>query len=193
MLLGDGRRLLSKERIAAEVWRDDDGVIPIHEDFRVWVLANRPGFPFLGNNFFKEVGDVFSLFTIENPDLESEVQLLSQYAPSLSQEGESKLSRTTLRQLAAAFSELRALHHEGRIAYPYSIREAVAVVRHVEDFPEDGVLRALENVLGFDGFDRKLRASIASVFQKHGIPLSEDPTGVVEPVIELTLPKPIQV
>lgn len=26
----------------------------------MFVLANRPGFPFLGNDFFHEIGDVFA-------------------------------------------------------------------------------------------------------------------------------------
>ena len=30
------------------------------QDFRMIVLANRPGFPFLGNDFYREIGDVFS-------------------------------------------------------------------------------------------------------------------------------------
>ena len=32
-----------------------ENVIPIHPEFRMLVLANRPGFPFLGNDFFKEL------------------------------------------------------------------------------------------------------------------------------------------
>ena len=31
-------------------------VIPMHPDFRMLVLANRPGFPFLGNDFFGSLG-----------------------------------------------------------------------------------------------------------------------------------------
>jgi hypothetical protein len=58
MALSDGRRL--------ETLPDHEGgrasapsdVIPIHPGFRAVVLANRPGFPFLGNDFFAECGDV---------------------------------------------------------------------------------------------------------------------------------------
>jgi len=32
-------------------------VIPMHPDFRMIVLANRPGFPFLGNDFFAALGE----------------------------------------------------------------------------------------------------------------------------------------
>ena len=45
----------------------------------MWVLANRPGFPFLGNNFFREIGDAFSVFVLHNPDRASEESLLEGY------------------------------------------------------------------------------------------------------------------
>ena len=32
-------------------------VIVAHPDFRMIVLANRPGFPFLGNDFFGALGE----------------------------------------------------------------------------------------------------------------------------------------
>ncbi len=58
MSLADGRRIFRPEVASeAEAMRGDDSVIPIHPDFRMFVLANRPGFPFLGNDFFKECGD----------------------------------------------------------------------------------------------------------------------------------------
>ena len=62
MLLSDGRRLVSAERLQAHggTPADDASIIPIHKDFALWVLANRPGFPFLGNDFFRECGDIFS-------------------------------------------------------------------------------------------------------------------------------------
>ena len=33
-----------------------ENVIVAHADFRMFVLANRPGFPFLGNDFFGAMG-----------------------------------------------------------------------------------------------------------------------------------------
>lgn len=132
MHLGDGRRILSAERLAKEPWRETEGgVVKMHPDFRMWVLANRPGFPFLGNNFFRECGDVFTVHTVDNPDLVSEASLLANYAPTT--------SPLLLDKLAKAFARLRDLHQSGVVAYPYSIREAVAVVRHLEKFPEDGL------------------------------------------------------
>lgn len=59
MLLSDGRKIVSsKESISFDT--DPSSVILIHPEFRVIVLANRPGYPFLGNNFYREMGDCFS-------------------------------------------------------------------------------------------------------------------------------------
>ena len=55
MILSDGRRLETIEGAAArrgeqaETAAYNDTIIPIHPKFRAIVLANRPGFPFLGD------------------------------------------------------------------------------------------------------------------------------------------------
>ena len=108
----------------------------IHPGFLVIALANRPGFPFLGNDFFREMSDSFACHAVQNPDLDSEVQLLRSYGPNLP----TKL----LEILAAAFSELREATDAGKLSYPYSTREAVAIVRHLSAFPRDSVASVLE-------------------------------------------------
>ena len=35
---------------------ESENVIVLHPEFRMIVLANRPGFPFLGNDFFGAMG-----------------------------------------------------------------------------------------------------------------------------------------
>ena len=82
------------------------------------------------------------------------------YAPSV--------SKDILIRLCSAFSDLRALVEAGEIAYPYSTREAVAIAKHLESFPEDGVQDVLENVMAFDAYDENLRHEIAAVFRKYG-------------------------
>jgi hypothetical protein len=77
----------------------------MHPDFRCIVLANRPGFPFLGNDFFAELGDVLAVFIIDNPDPASEITLLRAYAPNVPIE--------TLQTLVSAFASLRELEKEG--------------------------------------------------------------------------------
>mmetsp|Transcript_68537 Transcript_68537/g.190634 ORF Transcript_68537/g.190634 Transcript_68537/m.190634 type:complete len:912 (+) Transcript_68537:1557-4292(+) len=185
MHLGDGRRILSAERLAKEPWRETEGgIVKMHPDFRMWVLANRPGFPFLGNNFFRECGDVFTVHTVDNPDLVSEASLLANYAPTT--------SPLLLDKMAKAFARLRDLHQAGVVAYPYSIREAVAVVRHLEQFPEDGLVTALNNVLAFDSYSPDLRAIVAEVFQSVGVPLPKsDDAATPMPKIELGTVNPL--
>ena len=63
LLLGDGRTLLGGNALAAARRRGGGllppDVVPVHDAFRLWVLANRPGYPFSGNAFFRECGDAF--------------------------------------------------------------------------------------------------------------------------------------
>ena len=91
-----------------------ENVIPLHPNFRMIVLANRPGFPFLGNDFFRTCGDCFSSHTINNPDVESEISLLKSYAPEISNED--------IEKLISLFNSLRDLVNEGLLSYPYSLR-----------------------------------------------------------------------
>ena len=79
MLLADGRRIVTPERAL-----NSEDYLPIHKDFRMWVLANRPGYPFLGNDFFREIGDIFSTHIISNPNMESEIEvswIINPYPP----------------------------------------------------------------------------------------------------------------
>ena len=48
--------------------------IIIHPEFRIFALANRPGFPFLCNAFFAECGSVFATHVIDNPDPASQAR-----------------------------------------------------------------------------------------------------------------------
>ena len=59
MILSDGRRIVEKKRHQIEGGINMDTIIETHPDFRIMVLANRPGFPFLGNDFFAALGDLF--------------------------------------------------------------------------------------------------------------------------------------
>eukprot|EP00736_Rhodelphis_marinus_P000056 Rmarinus@m.14300 len=163
MLLPDGRLLTDLSTSGL-----DDTFIRIHPDFQIVVLANRPGFPFLGNDFFRECGDIFSAHAIDNPDANSEVHMLQKYGPNVPLQ--------TLHRLTAVFSHLRTLADDGRLAYPYSTRELVNIVRHLDKYPEDGVASTVENVLAFDSFDTQLRDQLAQIFQSHGIGVSSHPT-----------------
>lgn len=56
-----------------------ENIIRMHPDFRMIVLANRPGFPFLGNDFFAAVGQYanIKLSPNDNPWLELNSKLNS--------------------------------------------------------------------------------------------------------------------
>ena len=113
---------------------------------------------------FSEMGDVFACHAISNPDMNSEVELLLQYAPSL--------PRELLESLSRVFTSLRVMVNDGQLAYPYSTRELVNIVRHLERFPEDSLQSVVENVFDFDSFDRDLRETILDIFSQHHIPMN---------------------
>lgn len=124
----------------------------------MWILANAPGFPFLGNDFFHECGDVFALHVIENPDAASELKLLQSYGP--------QVSPKILERLILSFQELRGMYDQQELLYPYSTREAIAIVKHLNAFPQDGIQEAIDNVLAFDSFQSELRNKVAQIFQE---------------------------
>uniref|UniRef100_A0AAQ5Y816 von Willebrand factor A domain-containing protein 8 n=1 Tax=Amphiprion ocellaris TaxID=80972 RepID=A0AAQ5Y816_AMPOC len=116
MILADGRRIISA--------KGRPNAIVMHPDFRMLVLANRPGFPFLGNDFFGALGDIFSCHAVDNPKPEAELEMLKQYGPDVPD--------ATLQKLVAAFGELRSMADQGTITYPYSTREVVNIVKHLQ-------------------------------------------------------------
>ncbi len=83
MALSDGRTIYTPRAGDPRLQELGASDISIHPNFRVIVLANRPGFPFLGNDFFRECGDIFCCHIISNPDFASEMQLLQSYAPDI--------------------------------------------------------------------------------------------------------------
>lgn len=121
MILSDGRRIVKGND--GRIGRYTD-LIPTHPDFRMIILANRPGFPFLGNDFFGALGDLFSCHAVDNPSIESEMALLRQYGPHVSED--------VIRKLVLAFGELREMADQGLVSYPYSTREVVNIVKHLE-------------------------------------------------------------
>lgn len=120
MILSDGRRIV--KHLPSNV--NKENYIQIHSDFRMVVLANRPGFPFLGNDFFGALGDLFSCHAVDNPSEEAEVDLLRQYGPNV--------SRDIIKKLVDIFSDLRSMADAGLVNYPYSTREVVNIVKHLE-------------------------------------------------------------
>ncbi|KAJ8310233.1 hypothetical protein KUTeg_012098 [Tegillarca granosa] len=174
MHLADGRRIVS---INSGI-KPSENVIVEHPDFRMIVLANRPGFPFLGNDFFGAMGDIFSCHAIDNPDKESEMSMLRRYGPNVPE--------STLSKLVDAFGELRNMADQGLIAYPYSTREVVNIVKHLEKYPTEGLTAVVKNVFDFDAYSKEVKETIIQTMQKHGIPF-----GSTEAVVNLSKVFPI--
>uniref|UniRef100_A0A8B9E5A7 von Willebrand factor A domain-containing protein 8 n=1 Tax=Anser cygnoides TaxID=8845 RepID=A0A8B9E5A7_ANSCY len=175
MVLSDGRRIVANR---AHV-EGRENVIVIHPDFRMIVLANRPGFPFLGNDFFGTLGDIFSCHAVDNPKPQSELAMLRQYGPDVPE--------PILQKLVAAFGELRSLADQGIINYPYSTREVVNIVKHLQKFPNEGLANVVRNVFDFDSYNNEMREILISTLHKYGIPIGAKPTNV-QLAKELPLP-----
>lgn len=61
---------------------------------------------------------------MDNPKPEAELEMLKQYGPAVPD--------ATLQKLVAAFGELRSMAEQGKITYPYSTREVVNIVKHLQ-------------------------------------------------------------
>ncbi|KAM4608925.1 von Willebrand factor A domain-containing protein 8 isoform 1-T1 [Polymixia lowei] len=166
MILADGRRIVSDLREAG----GRPNSIAMHPDFRMLVLANRPGFPFLGNDFFAALGDIFSCHTVDNPKPQAELAMLKQYGPDVPD--------ATLQKLVAAFGELRSMADQGTITYPYSTREVVNIVKHLQKFPDEGLANVVRNVFDFDSYNKDMHEVLVGALHKHGIPIGAKPSSV---------------
>ncbi|XP_050455261.1 von Willebrand factor A domain-containing protein 8 [Cataglyphis hispanica] len=176
MILSDGRRIVPRTSHNAR----DSNSIPMHPDFRMIVLANRPGFPFLGNDFFGALGDLFSTHSVDNPNIQSEIQLLRQYGPHIDEQ--------TIHKLVKAFGELRSMADQGLVSYPYSTREVVNIVKHLEKFPNESLATVVRNVFDFDRYSQEVYDTLVTVLHKHGIPVGTSPTNVAL-AKEISLPE----
>lgn len=158
IILSDGRKIVSSGH---EIDEKSTELIQTHPDFRMIVLANRPGFPFLGNDFFRSVGDLFSCHSVDNPSIESEIYLLQQYGPNV--------NKNILEKLVNAFSELRSMADVGQLNYPYSTREVIQIVKHLQYFPDENMAELIGNVLDFDRYSPEALEQVTDVLQKYGL------------------------
>jgi von Willebrand factor A domain-containing protein 8 len=161
MWLSDGRKIVPND---SEVDVNDKKFIKSHPDFRIIVLANRPGFPFLGNDFFASMGHLFSCHAIDNPDIQSEIELLKNYGPNVDEK--------LIKKLAKAFAEIRTMADTSQISYPYSTREVVNIVKHLEKYPNEDVSEVVGNVLDFDRHSPESLELVTSVLMKHGLQIA---------------------
>jgi MoxR-like ATPase len=74
MQLSDGRKIVPFDYEATK--SEEPNLVRMHKNFRMIILANRFSFPFLGNDFFTILGDLLACHPIDNPDPQSEIQML---------------------------------------------------------------------------------------------------------------------
>jgi hypothetical protein len=91
------------------------------------------------------------------------MKMLKEYGPSIKE--------TILNKLIQSFDELKLLFDENLIQYPYSTRELVSIVKHLEKYPDGGLVTALQNVIGFDMFNEEVLGHLKDVFNRNGIPV----------------------
>lgn len=113
------------------------------------------------------LGDVFSCHVVNNPSRESETQLLKSYGPDISSE--------VINQVIAAFGDLRQLFDKNLVSYPYSTREAVNIIKHLQTYPQDTLLNAIRNVFDFDCYSKEAQEVITNVLNKHKLPIKLSP------------------
>ncbi|KAJ7216377.1 AAA domain-containing protein [Mycena pura] len=151
--LSDGRR------VRATRARPTD--IAVHPNFRLVLLANRPGYPFLGNHFLQVLGETVSTHAVTNPDQASERRLLAQLAPQMDEE--------LILRLVGAFHDLRAGYDAGTLNYPYSLRELINLVKHMQTYPHDSLGDALRNIFDFDVYKPETIEQLAAILMHHGL------------------------
>ncbi|CCM05477.1 uncharacterized protein FIBRA_07698 [Fibroporia radiculosa] len=152
LTLPDGRRVRRE--------RERESDIIVHPSFRLVLLANRPGYPFLGNHFLQVLGDNFSCHAVTNPDMSSERKLLSQLAPDLQED--------MILRLVAVFHDLRHEYESGALTYPYSLRELINIVRHMQSYPSDSLETTLRNVFDFDVYKPETFDKLTDILDHHG-------------------------
>ncbi|WFD33517.1 hypothetical protein MCUN1_000330 [Malassezia cuniculi] len=153
--LPDGRRV----RPHGSAGADHDVIV--HPDFRLVLLANRPGWPFLGNSFTEVIGDGFSPYAVANPDVRSELALLRKVAP--------KVRDSLLYSLVMAFHDLRAAFEKDEINHPYSLRELLHLARHLNAFPDEPLGDVLLNVLAFDLHKPEALRVVLDTLERRGL------------------------
>ena len=57
------------------------------------------------------------------------------------------------------------------ISYPYSTRELVNIVLHLQNYPGEGISKIMQNVFDFDQYDQASKELLIEIFEKHGIPV----------------------
>lgn len=164
LALPDGRTLMYSTDGYGD--KQQVGTVSVHPGFRIWALANPASYPFHGNDISGEMSDVFSCHIVPPLDPKSQRRILKRYGQGL--------SNKELNKIINIWQDLRVSHESGRLPYPFSVREAVSVTKHLHSFPSDGLETAFENVIAFDRLNAVMIKQLAGIFGEHGVSIAAD-------------------
>jgi hypothetical protein len=111
------------------------------------------------------MGHLFACSAIDNPEADSEIKLLKQYGPNVDEK--------LIKKLVLAFGELRSMADTSQISYPYSTREVVNIVKHLNKYPNENLSELIGNVFDFDRHTPESLDQVTSVLIKHGLEIGE--------------------
>ena len=138
----------------------------------------------------------YSCHAIDNPSMHSEITMLRQYGPNVPEETLSRLVKafSELRTMADegqiqviislpllwapsyGFKPHIGLDRSPNrfvvfflFQYPYSTREVVNIVKHLEKFPSEGLGNVVRNVFDFDSYNKETKESLNEILRKHGM------------------------
>ncbi|KAL7537710.1 hypothetical protein ACHAXR_008021, partial [Thalassiosira sp. AJA248-18] len=161
--LPDGRMLCYEDSSSGPEF---NSCITIDKNFAIWTIINPVGYPFHGNDLSREMSDVFSCHICPNLDMESHKRILLSYGKNVNPK--------VIDKIINVWEDLRVAHLSGKINYPFSVRESVNVVKHMNAFPEDGMDEAVDNVIAFDRLDKGLSMYLDGIFAGHGIRIMKE-------------------
>ena len=164
MRLPDGRTLVSAENkglVAAQ--ENDEKILVVHPDFRLIMLANPGVAPFLGSNVLETLGSLTNCILMESPSILSMQTILKQYAKR-------KIASDAVERVAAAFADLTALNLAGDLSYAYGLREAISVVKDLNE--TENLDSALANVFDYE-LQPEARRRIADVLHTHKLKVQD--------------------
>lgn len=75
--------------------------------------------------------------------------------------------------MVAAFGDLREMADQTILSYPYSTRELVNIVKHLQKFPNDNIGEVIRNIFDFDSYSSDAIDTIKNVFKQHGFALED--------------------
>ena len=114
-----------------------------------------------GNDLSREMSDVFSCHNVPPMDIQSHRKILLSYGENV--------NPRVIDMIVSIWEDLRVAHQSGSLIYPFSVRESVNVVKHMNSFPDDGIEDAIDNVIAFDRLDKGLAKHLEGVFGGHGV------------------------